>query len=72
MRLPRPPVISRALRDRGSADLKRKSGAILGNICSMISDPKVLSPYLPQVLPGLKDVLLDPIPGKTHQAVLMC
>lgn len=28
----------------------------------MVSDPKILSPYLVQVLPGLQDCLLDPIP----------
>lgn len=28
----------------------------------MVSDAKVLSPYLTQVLPGLQDCLLDPIP----------
>jgi len=55
------PILSRALRDRG-ADLKRKGSTIMGNICSMISDPKTLVPYLTQVIPGLKDVLLDPIP----------
>lgn len=55
------PVLNRALRDRGG-DLKRKSTAIIGNISSMISDPKILSPYLPQLIPGLQSVLLDPIP----------
>lgn len=29
---------------------------------SMISDPKDMLPYLPQLLPGLKDGVLDPIP----------
>ncbi len=28
----------------------------------MVSDPKILAPYLVQVLPGLQDCLLDPIP----------
>eukprot|EP01041_Mallomonas_annulata_P003729 gene3729-7411_t len=55
------PILGRALRDR-SADLKRRSSAITGNICSMITDPKVLVPYLHQILPGLKEVLVDPIP----------
>ena len=55
------PILARALRDRG-ADIKRKSSAITGNICSMINDSKILVPYIPQVLPGLKDCLLDPIP----------
>lgn len=55
------PILARALRDR-LADLKRKSSAITGNICSMITDSKVLVPYLAQLLPGLKEVLVDPIP----------
>jgi hypothetical protein len=55
------PILARALRDRG-ADLKRKSAAITGNMVSMVGDAKILSPYLAQVLPGLQDCLLDPIP----------
>jgi hypothetical protein len=47
------PIFSRALKDRGG-DLKRKSAVILGNMASMIADPKILSPYLPQVVQGLK------------------
>ncbi len=55
------PILGRALKDRG-ADLKRKASAITGNMMSMVSDPKALSPYLATVVPGLKDCLLDPIP----------
>jgi hypothetical protein len=57
------PILGRALRDRG-ADLKRKASAITGNMVSMVSEPKTLVPYLVQVLPGLQDCLLDPIPGE--------
>jgi len=55
------PILARALRDRG-ADLKRKSSAITGNMVSMVSEAKFLLPYLTQLLPGLKDCLVDPIP----------
>lgn len=55
------PILARALKDRG-ADLKRKSSAITGNMMSMVSEPKALTAYLSQVLPGLKDCLIDPIP----------
>ena len=55
------PILSRALRDRG-ADIKRKSAAITGNMVSMVTDQKFLLPYLSQILPGLKDCLVDPIP----------
>jgi hypothetical protein len=55
------PILARALRDR-AADLKRKSALITGNMCAMITDQSVLVPYLPQVVPELKEVLLDPLP----------
>lgn len=42
------PILARALKDRGG-DLKRKSAIILGNMCSMINDPKIFIPYLSQV-----------------------
>lgn len=42
------PILTRALKDRGG-DLKRKSAIISGNMCSMISDPKIIVPYLGQV-----------------------
>ena len=49
------------MKDR-SADTKRKAALIGGNMCSMISDPKDMLPYLPALLPGLQDTVLDPIP----------
>jgi HEAT repeat len=55
------PILGRSLKDR-SADIKRKSSAITGNICSMITDPKIIIPYFPQMMPGLKNCLIDPIP----------
>lgn len=55
------PILSRALKDRG-ADLKRKASAITGNMMTMVSEPKALTPYLGHLLPGLKDCLVDPIP----------
>ena len=61
------PILGRALRDRG-ADLKRKSSTIFGNLVTMVSDRSALVPYLPQVTPGLKDCLLDPIPDVRSSA----
>ena len=55
------PVLERGMKDR-SADTKRKAALIGGNMCSMISDPKDMLPYLPALLPGLQDTVLDPIP----------
>ena len=34
------PVISRGLRDR-SGDTKKRAGRIVGNLCTLINDPKV-------------------------------
>ena len=34
----------------------------MGNICSMIADAKIIIPYFPQMLPGLQNCLIDPIP----------
>ena len=55
------PILGRALKDR-TADLKRRSAAITGNMVTMVGDSKFLLPYLEQLMPGLKDCLLDPIP----------
>jgi hypothetical protein len=55
------PIVQRGLRDRG-ADLKRKAALITGNMSSMISDARDISPYLPALLPGLRATLVDPIP----------
>eukprot|EP00605_Chrysophyceae_sp_TOSAG23-4_P001672 GSChrysophyteH1.ASY1.ANO1.1838.1 assembled CDS len=55
------PILGRALRDR-TADLKRRSAAITGNMVTMVGDSKFLLPYLEHLLPGLKDCLIDPIP----------
>ncbi len=55
------PVLQRGLRDR-SADTKRKSALIVGNMCAMATDPTDLAPYIPSILPGLKATVVDPIP----------
>ena len=34
----------------------------LGNIMTMISDPRSISPYLGTILPGLQSCITDPIP----------
>ncbi len=55
------PILARALKDR-AADVKRKSAAITGNMVSMVADARILLPYLAQVLPGLKNCLVDVVP----------
>eukprot|EP00118_Oscarella_pearsei_P017747 m.178492 g.178492 ORF g.178492 m.178492 type:complete len:2032 (+) comp39177_c0_seq3:1999-8094(+) len=55
------PILERSLGQRCSADTKKMSSEI---ICRMFSltDAKELEPYLPAIMPGLKDSLLDPLP----------
>lgn len=55
------PVLVRAVKDRAGEN-KRKGAIIMGNICDMITDPKILLPYLNQMLECLHSMLLDPIP----------
>ncbi len=55
------PVLQRGLKDR-SADTKRKSALIVGNMCAMAHDPTDLAPYMSSILPGLKATVVDPIP----------
>jgi hypothetical protein len=55
------PVLHRGLRDRG-ATTKRFSALIAGNICTMINDPRDFIPYIPILIPDLKNSVLDPIP----------
>ena len=55
------PILHRGLKDRG-ATTKRYGALIAGNICTMINDPRDFVPYIPTLLPDLKESLLDPIP----------
>jgi len=54
------PVLARGLKER-SSETKKMAAQILGNMCSL-ADPKDLQPYLPTLLPAVKDALLDPNP----------
>ncbi|CAG8487765.1 9221_t:CDS:10 [Ambispora leptoticha] len=54
------PILERGLKER-STDVKKKSSQIVGNMASL-TDVKDLVPYLPKLLPGLKEVLVDPVP----------
>lgn len=54
------PIIDRGLRER-STDLKRKGAQIVGNMASL-TDSKDLIPYLPQLVPRVREVLIDPVP----------
>lgn len=54
------PTLKCALEIR-STDTKKMAAQIIGNMYSL-TDKKDLSPYLPDVLPGLKASLIDPVP----------
>jgi len=55
------PVIQRGLKHR-STELKKKAATIVGNMCNLVADPKDVSPYLPDLLPILKNAILDASP----------
>lgn len=54
------PTLKRTLELR-STDAKKMAAQIIGNMYSL-TDKKDLAPYLPDVLPGLKQSLVDPVP----------
>jgi HEAT repeat protein len=55
------PILERGLRERAT-EIKTKSAQIVGNMASL-TDQKDLIPYLSVVLPGLHQVLVDPVPA---------
>lgn len=55
------PIVHRGLRER-SADTKKKAAQIVGNMCSLVTEPKDMIPYISLLLPEVKKVLVDPIP----------
>lgn len=54
------PILERGLRERGT-EVKTKATQIVGNMASL-TDQRDLIPYLPILLPGVKQVLVDPVP----------
>lgn len=54
------PILERGLRERNT-EIKTKASQIVGNMSSL-TDQKDLIPYLPRLMPGLKEVLVDPVP----------
>ncbi|WVZ60305.1 hypothetical protein U9M48_010349 [Paspalum notatum var. saurae] len=55
------PIVHRGLRERG-VETKKKAAQIVGNMSSLVTEPKDMIPYISLLLPEVKKVLLDPIP----------
>ncbi|KAL2941260.1 Protein ILITYHIA [Bienertia sinuspersici] len=55
------PIVHRGLRER-SAETKKKAAQIVGNMCSLVTEPRDMIPYIGLLLPKVKKVLVDPIP----------
>lgn len=54
------PIIDRGLKQR-SSEIKRKSVQIVGNMASL-TEARDLTPYLDQLMPLIREVLVDPVP----------
>lgn len=50
------PIVHRGLRVR-SADTKKRASQIVGNMCSLVTEPKDMIPYIGLLLPEVKKVL---------------
>jgi hypothetical protein len=55
------PVIGRGLKER-SSESKKAAARILGNLASLVGNPRDLAPYIPTLLPDLKATLIDALP----------
>ena len=54
------PILDRGIRER-STDVKKKAAQIVGNLASL-AEARDISPYLPQLVPRVREVLVDPNP----------
>ncbi|RKP06393.1 armadillo-type protein, partial [Thamnocephalis sphaerospora] len=62
------PIIQRGLRERGT-DTKKRSAQIIGNL-SALTNAKDFTPYLTLLMPGLNEVLVDPVPEARATAAM--
>lgn len=49
------PIVHRGLRER-SAETKKKAAQIVGNMCSLVTEPRDMIPYIGLLLPEVKKV----------------
>ena len=52
------PIVHRGLRER-SEDSKKKAAQIVGNMCSLVTEPKDMLPYISLMLPEVNKVLAE-------------
>ena len=65
------PVITRGMKER-TGESKKHAARILGNLASLVANPRDLAPYMSTLLPEVKNLLVDPLPevrGCVHQSV---
>lgn len=51
------PIVHRGLRER-SADTKKKAAQIVGNMCSLVTEPNDMIPYIGLLIPEVKKVVI--------------
>lgn len=52
------PIVHRGLRER-SAETKKKAAQIVGNMCSLVTEPRDMIPYIGLLLPEVKKVMFS-------------
>lgn len=52
------PIVHRGLRER-SSETKKKASQIVGNMCSLVTEPKDMIPYIGLLLPEVKKVIFS-------------
>lgn len=55
------PVVTRGMKER-TGESKKHAARILGNLASLVANPRDLAPYMPTLLPEIKTLLVDPLP----------
>lgn len=62
------PIAHRGLRER-SAETKKKAAQIAGNMCSLVTEPNDMIPYIGLLLPEVKKVSFLP---RSFQCQVIC
>lgn len=65
------PIVHRGLRERG-VETKKKAAQIVGNMSSLVTEPKDMIPYIGLLLPEVKKVSYLPIRTAPHLRSQKC